>query len=166
MDIDGILTALHQHEVQYLLIGGVNFLLRHAPELTFDVDVWISDTAENRARLNTALRRLRAEWGPTETDWAPVPEDPAWLLRQPIFCLTTPSGALDIFREVQGLEGEFEQAFRRGIQSQTPSGIPYHGLSDEDMLRCQEALNPSEQKPGRMETLRRAISQREGNSYD
>jgi hypothetical protein len=164
MDIDGILTAFKQHEVVYLLIGGVNFLLRHAPELTFDVDIWVADTEENRARLNAALRHLRAEWGPTEKAWAPVPDDPAWLRRQPLFCLTTPYGALDVFREVKGLEGEFEQAFARAIQSQTPSGVSYTGLSDEDMLRCQEALDPSERKAGRIEVLRRAISQGERNS--
>jgi hypothetical protein len=160
MDIDAILAALHRHDVRCLLIGGVNFLLRHAPELTFDVDVWVADTEENRSRLNAALRTLQAEWGPTETDWTPVAEDPAWLRRQPLFCLTTPHGALDIFREVKGLEGEFEDAFHRGIPSRTPSGIPYVGLSDEDMLRCQEALDPSDRKARRIEVLRQAIFQR------
>jgi hypothetical protein len=166
MDIDGILAALHRHEVRYLLVGGVNFLLRHAPELTFDVDIWIADTEENRSRLNTALRTLQAEWGPTELEWAPVPENAAWLRRQALFCLTTPHGALDVFRELKGLEGEFEAALHRGLPSHTPSGIPYTGLSDEDMLRCQEALDPSERKAGRMEILRRAISQQHPGSND
>ena len=39
MNIDKILHALSDADVDYILIGGVNFLLRHEPELTFDVDI-------------------------------------------------------------------------------------------------------------------------------
>ncbi len=55
MDIDGILDRLHAEQVDYILIGGVNFLLRHEPELTFDVDIWVKDRDANLARLNRAL---------------------------------------------------------------------------------------------------------------
>ena len=34
MNIDRILTELNHHGVRYLLIGGVNFMLRHKPVLT------------------------------------------------------------------------------------------------------------------------------------
>jgi hypothetical protein len=157
MDIDHILEVLHAEQVEYLLIGGVNFLLRHEPEMTFDVDIWVNDHDENLARLNRALRRLGAEWGPTEQQWAPVPEDPQWLRRQPLFCLTTRCGALDVFREVKGLEGEYDRARAAAVETRTSTGIPYAGLSDRDMLRCQEALPLAERKPRRMEALRRAI---------
>ena len=49
-NIDHILATLGRHQVDYLLIGGVNFLLRHAPVLTYDVDVWIEGT-RNKARV-------------------------------------------------------------------------------------------------------------------
>src|SRR5437867_4335608 len=97
MNIDRILQALADHQVDYLLIGGVNFLLHHAPELTFDVDLWVADTDDNLARLNRALQELGAEWGPTEEQWAPVPDEPGWLKQQPLFCLTTQHGAVDVF---------------------------------------------------------------------
>jgi len=35
MNIDRVLQSLAKNEVDYLLIGGVNFLLRHAPEITY-----------------------------------------------------------------------------------------------------------------------------------
>jgi hypothetical protein len=38
MNIDRILAAFNEREVQYLLIGGVNFLLRHRPVTTFGQD--------------------------------------------------------------------------------------------------------------------------------
>ncbi|HMP76278.1 MAG TPA: hypothetical protein PKE12_08285 [Kiritimatiellia bacterium] len=58
LDVDAIFDAFNSREVEYILIGGMNFLLRHQPVLTFDVDVWIHDTAENRTRCEAALNAL------------------------------------------------------------------------------------------------------------
>ena len=43
MNVDRILETFNRHQVACLLIGGMNFLLRHQPVLTFDIDLWISD---------------------------------------------------------------------------------------------------------------------------
>ena len=165
MNVDEILRALNEDQVDYLLIGGMNFLLRHRPELTFDVDIWVGDEAANLARLNRALQRLGAAWGATEQDWAPVPAGWEWLQHQPVYCLTTGHGALDVFREVLGLEGAYEACRDRAFSGKTASGVPFRGLADRDMLACQEALPPEERKAGRMETLLRAI-QAAGQSGD
>ncbi len=159
MNVDEILRALNDEQVDYLLIGGMNFLLRHAPELTFDVDIWVRDDHENLSRLNRALDRLGAEWGRTEATWAPVPQDWRWLQGQEVFCLTTRHGALDVFRGVLGLQGRYAESKARSIPAHTASGIGFHGLCDEDMLACQEALQPGERKVRRMEILREAIRQ-------
>jgi hypothetical protein len=159
MNVDEILRALNDEQVDYLLIGGMNFLLRHLPELTFDVDIWVRDDAENLSRLTRALRSLGAEWGPTEAAWAPVPEDWRWLETQTLFCLTTRHGALDVFRDVLGLEGRYPECEIRGVFAHTANGIPFYALCDRDMLASQEALPPAEQKVRRMETLRQAIAQ-------
>src|SRR5207244_4258020 len=113
MNVDEILRSLNAEGVDYLLIGGMNFLIRHLPELTFDVDIWVRDGEENLARLNRALERLGAAWGRTETEWGPVPHHWAWLQGQAVFCLTTAHGALDVFREVHGLEGRYAECNRR-----------------------------------------------------
>jgi hypothetical protein len=157
MNVDRILSTLNGEQVDYILIGGMNFLLRHLPELTFDVDVWVRDTEENLHRLNRALRKLGAAWGATERTWAPVPDDPSWLSRQSLFCLTTDHGALDVFREVRGLEGRYEECRRSSSELKTASGIPFASLSDEHMLACQHALPPHERKQGRIEALEEAI---------
>src|SRR5687768_11021939 len=125
MNVDEILRALNDEQADYLLIGGMNFLLRHSPELTFDVDVWVSDDATNLERVNRALQRLDAAWGPTEKEWAPIPKDWRWLTRQVCFCLTTNHGALDVFREVRGLEGRYSECRAAGIASSTATGVPY-----------------------------------------
>jgi|GEM_PF-1188188 len=158
VNVDEILQRLNAENVEFILIGGMNFLLRHVPELTFDVDVWVKDNPENRARLNRALRSMGAEWGPTEKDWKPVPAEPHWLSSQSVFCLTTKHGALDIFRTVSGLETGFSACSVRAIPSKTAGGASFLALSDEDMLACQLALPPQYQKQRRIEVLRNAIA--------
>ncbi len=162
MNVDEMLRALDAEQVDFLLIGGMNFLLLHLPELTFDVDVWVRDDAENLVRLNSALIRLGAEWGRTEAEWSPVRADWRWLQAQGVFCLTTAHGALDIFRDVRGLEGRYQDCKARGVRSQTAAGIPFTGLSDRDMLACQEALPGGERRDRRMQVLREAIRRAEG----
>jgi hypothetical protein len=158
MNVDYILRVLNQSQVDYLLIGGMNFLIRHLPELTFDVDIWVRDTPENLMQLNAGLKELGAEWGPTEREWRPVNDDWRWLQTQPVFCLTTLHGALDIFRQVRGLEGQYAECKARGVLTTTAGSVAFVGLSDHDMLTCQEALPPGERKLRRMEVLRQAIA--------
>ena len=157
MNIDLILSELNAAKVDYLLIGGVNFLLRHQGPLTQDVDIWVHDTDENLIRLMAALRRLNAEWGSTDANWGPVVENISWLKSQPVFCMLTSAGSLDVFRDVRGLEGRYEECKQRGISGRTANGVDYIALSDEDMLQTQLALDPREQKLDRISVLKRAL---------
>lgn len=155
MNVDHILRTFGDRSVEYLLIGGMNFLLRHEPVLTYDIDLWIRDTAENRDRCDVALRTLDAAWGATEQDWRPIAAQPGWLMRQAVFCLTSSSGAIDIFRTVTGLSS-WEESNARAHAGWTAAGVPYRGLCDEDMLACQMALPPEQRRQSRVEALRRA----------
>ena len=161
MNVDKILETLNQHGVRYLLIGGMNFMLRHQPILTYDLDLWINDTDENRRRCEAGLIELAAEWGATEKTWGPVATlPPDWLALQDVLCLTSPDGAIDIFRSVEGLD-DWQTCWNNGSDESTSSGVPYRGLSDDDMLRCQMALAIGLQKQERIRVLREAI-QRKG----
>lgn len=157
MNVDHILDTLNRKRVDYLLVGGMNFLLRHAPVLTFDVDLWIEDTAGNLGRCEGALSDLGAAWGATESDWGPVAQRaPGWLSAQSVYCLTSPHGAIDVFLRLRGLDS-WRDCRARAIASATLAGIVYRGLSDEDMLRSQLALEGSDQKPDRIRALRAAV---------
>ena len=83
---------------------------------------------------------------------------PGWLDRQPVFALTTAHGAVDIFRAVAGLS-DWTASFAEAVEERTASGTPYRGLSDRDMLRCQEALDAGERKLDRVRRLREAIGE-------
>jgi len=157
MNIDHILETMNRCKVAYLLIGGVNFLLRHAPVLTCDVDLWIEDTEENLDRCREALAALRAEWGTAESDWGPVADKGSqWIRTQRVFCLTSPHGAIDIFRSVKGLP-PWSACRARAHSARTAAGVPYCGLADADMLECQLALDESERNQERIRVLTRAL---------
>jgi hypothetical protein len=158
MNVDRILAAFNRHEVRYLLIGGVNYLLRHKPVLTFDIDLWIEDVEANRRRCEAALSELQAEWGQDEPDWRSVATRTAgWLSTQSVYCLTSPHGAIDIFRSVQGLP-DWQAAFSRAVSGQTAAGTSYRGLSDQDMLASQLSLPPETRKNDRIRDLQTGLS--------
>jgi hypothetical protein len=62
---------------------------------------------------------------------------------------------------VRGLEGQFAACKARSERAETAAGVACPGLSDRDMLACQEALPPNERKTRRMEVLREAIRRSE-----
>jgi hypothetical protein len=154
VNADEILRAFEEHRVEFILIGGMNFAFRHKPVLTYDLDLWIRDTDENLARTARALLSIGAEWGQNDQSWSPVPAGCEWLRRQSIYCLTTKLGAVDIFREVKGLEDDFDGCRRRAMNGRTAAGTSFLGLSDEDMLRCQLALPAGQQNAERIAYLR------------
>ena len=157
MDVDAILAAMNQRDVRYLIIGGMNFMLRHRPLLTYDIDFWVEDTEENRHKCGQALANLDAEWGSTEENWAPVSKLPAdWLGEQAIYCLNSPHGAIDIMRVVEGLDS-WQESWQRGIDEKTKAGTPYRGLSDDDMLKCQLALAEPQRNLERVRILQEIL---------
>jgi hypothetical protein len=161
MNVDQILMVFNRHGVRYLLIGGMNFLLRHKPVLTFDVDFWIEDTLENLQRCESALAELDAEWGMGDSDWGPVKGKAAgWLAQQGVFCLSCPHGAIDVFRGVKGL-GSWQDSYAASVSGETGAGVAYRGLSDEDMLKCQLSLDEVDRKADRISDLKRAVERHE-----
>jgi hypothetical protein len=155
MNVDGILEAFSRNRTEAILIGGMNFLLRHQPVLTFDVDLWVRDTEENLERVVLSLRDLGAEWGRDDPSWGPVPAGTQWLRQQGVFCFTTRHGALDIFRQVAGLEGRFDDCWGRSTLEATSAGTPFRSLSDEDMLACQLILPEPQRRRDRVAYLQK-----------
>ncbi|MDA0659630.1 MAG: hypothetical protein O2931_06375 [Planctomycetota bacterium] len=158
MNVDTILDNMNRHKVRYLLIGGMNFLLRHRPILTFDVDLWIEDSEPNRQLCHSALVSLAAEWGKSDADWGPVKDKSSdWLSVQHVFCLTSPHGAIDIFRSVRGL-ASWSTCFAESVRERTAGAVSYYGICDRDMLACQRCLPREHQKLERIAALEQALA--------
>ncbi len=81
---------------------------------------------------------------------------PGWLRRQSLYCLSSPYGAIDVFRSVAGLDS-WRACASRSLRERTAGGVVYQGIGDEDTLKSQLALKRSERKPGRVFALRRSL---------
>ena len=57
-----ILKRLSEHDVRYVLIGGVAAVVHGSPVVTRDVDVCAPLDDENRAKIIDALRGLNPRW--------------------------------------------------------------------------------------------------------
>jgi len=159
VNADIILAAMNERGVDYLLIGGVNFMLRHEAVLTFDIDLWIEDTEANLARCEQALAALGAEWGESDETWQPVSQkQPGWLSRQMVYSLNSPHGAINIFRAVTGLP-DWASSRKTAVREATGAGSVYYGISDRDMLACQFALEADLQKQYRIQSLQRHLGE-------
>jgi len=51
----GVFRSLQEHEVRYLVLGGVATVLYGVPRATFDLDILVEATPENAQRLLDAL---------------------------------------------------------------------------------------------------------------
>ncbi len=54
-NFEDMLALLHQHQVKYLIIGGLAFIYHAKPRYTKDMDLWIGPSEENVKRANCAL---------------------------------------------------------------------------------------------------------------
>ena len=57
-DFKELLQALHDHRVDYLVVGGYAVIYHAEPRFTKDLDLWIRPTEVNAARLMEAFRRF------------------------------------------------------------------------------------------------------------
>jgi hypothetical protein len=59
-DVSGLLRVLAEHEVEFLVVGGVCALIHGAPVSTFDLDIVPERSEQNVARLLRALTSVDA----------------------------------------------------------------------------------------------------------
>jgi hypothetical protein len=96
-----ILEALVEHEVDFVLIGGLAGVVRGSAYPTFDVDVAYGRDPENLERLAAALTELRATLrGAPEN--LPFQLDAETLARGGHFTFDTRFGPLDILTDPDG----------------------------------------------------------------
>jgi len=162
MNVDRILGVFNSLHVDYILIGGMNFLFTHEPVLTYDIDLWMEDSEANRTRCEKALIELQCSWGETDDTWQLLADrKPGWLGTQAVYCLSGPHGSIDIFLQVAGLP-DWKAAKTRSRRLQTATNVPFQSLSDYDMLQSQLALPEGERKPERIRVLREAVEASHG----
>jgi hypothetical protein len=111
-----ILKRLTEHEVQYVLIGGMAAMLHGSAVVTQDVDVCAPLEPPNLERIVRALRGLdpRFRFRP---DKMPLFDDPARLVGFRNINLVTDWGVIDILGEVSGV-GTYAEVVPRSREVQ------------------------------------------------
>jgi hypothetical protein len=101
-DFEDLLVLFQQHDVRYLVIGGLAFIYHARPRYTKDMDLWVDPSPSNVRRANAAL-----------TDFGSphllAVDRPAEILQ-----LGLPPNRIDLLRVVKG--PEFAQAWRRRVK--------------------------------------------------
>jgi hypothetical protein len=132
------LLQVHQHDVQYVLIGGLAAALRGSATPTFDVDITPAMGVDNLARLSEALKdldaRIRVEGIP---EGVPFSHDGTSLAQMTMLNLVTRFGDLDIAFDPAGV-ADYSR-WEAGADSVTVLGVPVRVASLDDVIRSKEA---------------------------
>jgi hypothetical protein len=102
-NFEAILQVLVDHEVDFIVVGGVSAVLHGAPVHTFDLDVVHSRAPENLDRLLAALRVLDAYY--REQPSRRLRPDRSHLISAGHQLLMTRYGPLDLLGTVTGNRG-------------------------------------------------------------
>jgi hypothetical protein len=106
LDVDRIVATFGQHEVDFVVIGGIAVLAHGHPRATFDLDFVADLTADNMTRLAAALGELGARVRGVDADGLVVdPTDPHQLRSGANWTLVTDAGWLDFMPAAEGARG-------------------------------------------------------------
>ena len=136
-----MLRVLSDHEVEFVVIGGVAGRLRGAPILTQDLDVTPRATPANLTKVAAALAVLGARLRSSqEPDGVAFPHDPELLANAGSWTLTTRYGDLDLVMNPAGSRG-FEDlrvdADQLTVASDPPLAVLVASLGD--VIRTKQA---------------------------
>jgi hypothetical protein len=130
------LRTLHEHDVRFVLIGGMGARLHGSPTVTNDTDVCYERTPENLERLAAALRELHARLRGVDGD-VPFRLDAATLAAGDHFTFVTDAGNLDVLGSPSGSDG-----FRSLARSAVPmdlDGLTVLVASIDDLIAMKRA---------------------------
>jgi hypothetical protein len=133
----GLLLQLKEHNVEFVIIGGVCGVLHGVSLVTQDLDICCRFTAENLRRIETALKdfhpchRLTANKLPLE-----LTDELCSRLKN--LYLQTDIGILDCLGDVAGI-GDYDQAFKRSVIHKMSYG-EFRILDLDALIAAKEAV--------------------------
>jgi hypothetical protein len=159
VDFRGLLVALAEAEVDFIVVGGVAAVLHGAPATTFDLDLVHSRAPGSCRQLSEVLQRLEAccrEHLPSRS-LAPKEED----LRGPgQHLLMTSAGPLDLLGQVVGERG-YEELAPRSTWLELGPGLRVRLLDLEALIELKRELG-REKDRAQVLLLRRTLEERRG----
>jgi hypothetical protein len=135
LDADTILRTLLDHQVEFVVIGGLAVGAHGYPRGTKAVDLVPSPARENLRRLHAALSQLGAEpleIGDFRAEEPPVPFAPDGLDQGGNWALRTTAGRVDVLQWIPGIDGGYERLRGNAIEDEVPGvgRIAFAGYDD------------------------------------
>jgi len=146
---DSLLRALAEHEVEYVLIGGVAVQAYGHVRTTLDLDVIAAWTPDNMRRLAAALGELKARLRGVDADLLGIDlTDPTQLYEGGNFLMRTAGGDLDVFAvdQTAGAPRSYEQLQRRAVPVEV-FGVRLLVAHPEDLIRMKVASAEFRDRP-------------------
>jgi hypothetical protein len=163
---DRILRTLLDHDVRFVVIGGLAGNIRGTPVVTHDIDVCYSRERDNLERLAAALASLHAKLRAAhEEDELPFTLDARALVLGDTFTLRTDFGPLDILATPSGTAG-FDDLDQAATTERIGEGLSVRVASVEDLIRMKRASGRTKDQLHlpELEALRDEIAER-GDPY-
>lgn len=136
-----ILDALLEHQVEYIIIGGVALMLHGSTRMTADIDILYSRSRENIHRLVEAIKpfgpKLRLARDAKPVDF-PFDEQTIW--NGANFTLWTPDFDIDLLASTEDLPS-YDAVLPESELIETNRGRTFRILSLDALLRIKRRLN-------------------------
>ena len=155
-DYHQILRILTEHEVAFIVVGGVSAAVQGAPYTTFDLDVVHAHDSENVKRLLPALEKLEACYR-TNPERRAKPDD-SHLTSLGHHRLTTRFGYLDILGMI-GRGQEYADLLPHTLELDIGDGVRVRVLNLETLIRMKEE-STAEKDQAALPLLRRTLEER------
>jgi hypothetical protein len=146
LDAGALLRTLLDHDVRFVLIGGLAAVVHGSPFPTEDLDITPQASSANLARLSEALRSLEAKVRTQAVEGGlPFDHDAESLAAAGVWNLTTPHGDLDISFVPNGTAG-YDDLVKDARDTQI-FGVVVRVASLADVIRSKQAANrPKDQR--------------------
>ena len=154
----GVLQALDQHRVSYIVIGGFARVIQGSEEITRGIDIVPSTRPENLRRLEAALREISAK----RPDGQELALDEAAVAGQPVIELISDHGELKVVPTPAGTRG-YDDLRRAANREPLGRGVRPSVASLGDLARMLSALG-SERHLGELRQLRRLVELERGRT--
>jgi hypothetical protein len=125
-DFEDILALFAEHDVRFLIVGGLAFIYHAKPRYTKDIDLWVDPDPENAVRVN---RALGAFGSPSLID----PDDPNEILQ-----LGNAPHRIDILRGI--VDMDFNVAWERRIEG-TYGNAPANWIDLDSLIAIKERID-------------------------
>jgi hypothetical protein len=155
-DFAAILEVLIEHEVDFIVVGGVCAVLHGAPLTTFDLDIVHSRRPENIVRLTAALDSLGAYYRQQPERRLKPRRDQ--LTSAGHHLLMTDAGPLDLLGEIGQGQG-FHDLGEQTVELEMDRGLRVNILNLETLIEMKERFGRDKDKAA-LPLLRRTLEEK------